>query len=512
MKLYRMIIGDDERVILDSLMKYVDWKSLGFEVVALVEDGKEAIDILKAEKIDVVLCDIMMHEVSGLDVAEYVSDEKLDCEIVLLSGYQDFDYARRAISYNVNEYLLKPINLSTVESVFRKIKEKLDTKYQKKQERLIEQEKMAELQQGAVLKMIEMCKVGMLQTEKLLEEYLESFGVSQEILEDYLNELCINIPDSVKEDSFVKEVLENVFMLLQKKYCYQYQFVQYTDSNFEYSILILSEEPLDEIKLMEFHKELQSVIHDVCGAMAGVQQVITNMKFCEYLLSAKSEFIQENELYANDQEMFIELFAKQMLIVLHMSPEFKQIEEIVNQMLESELMSSVNSASIIKTIVEKMRIYLSEQTGIKDGTLSQDDLEIKGTKEDFTRILKFYHEMIHGKDETLNNLQKLTRDYIIEHISENVSLREAANNCFLSQNYFCRLFKEQTGEKYSEFYIRIKMEYAAKMLVKTRKKIYEISDFLGYKNVKYFFKLFKRIYNCTPTEYRNNMMQQDMQE
>ena len=112
MKLYRMIIGDDERVILDSLMKYVDWKSLGFEVVALVEDGKEAIDILRAEKIDVVLCDIMMHEVSGLDVAEYISNENLACEIVLLSGYQDFDYARRAISYNVDVVVNPFCNIS----------------------------------------------------------------------------------------------------------------------------------------------------------------------------------------------------------------------------------------------------------------------------------------------------------------------------------------------------------------------------------------------------------------
>ncbi len=410
MKLYRMIICDDERMILDSLMKYVDWQALGFDVIALAEDGKDAIDLISREKIDVVLCDIMMHEVSGLDVAEYVNRENPDCEVVLLSGYQDFDYARRAISCNVYEYLLKPIKLSTVEEVFGKIKEKLDLKRQQEQERKLEQERILEFQQNAILKMIEMCKGGMLRTAKLLEEYLDDFGIAGEMLDSYVNELYIRIPDSVGEDIFLKEILENIFMLLQKKYLYRYPFVQYTNARNEYSVLILSENAFDKAALENFHRDIISSVSDICDVMAGILQRAVNERFRDYLLDLKQEFVWEEELCGN------------------------------------------------------------------------------------------------------NNLQELTRNYIIEHISENVSLCEAANNCFLSPNYFCRLFKEQTGEKYSEFYIRIKMEYAAKLLIKTRKKIYEISDLLGYKNVKYFFKLFKRIYFCTPTEYRNHMTQQDVRE
>ncbi len=103
---YRLAIADDEKLIRESLAQFIDWKELGFEIVLLAEDGIPVIEALRQEKLDAVLCDIQMQEKTGLDVAEFIYRNSLDCIIVLLSGYEEFEYARQAISFNVTEYLL----------------------------------------------------------------------------------------------------------------------------------------------------------------------------------------------------------------------------------------------------------------------------------------------------------------------------------------------------------------------------------------------------------------------
>ena len=139
---YRLAIADDEKLIRESLAQFIDWKELGFEIVLLAEDGIPVIEALRQEKLDAVLCDIQMQEKTGLDVAEFIYRNSLDCIIVLLSGYEEFEYARQAISFNVTEYLLKPINLSGIRETFTRIKTELDT-------RGAEREKQRQLLQNA---------------------------------------------------------------------------------------------------------------------------------------------------------------------------------------------------------------------------------------------------------------------------------------------------------------------------------------------------------------------------
>jgi two-component system, response regulator YesN len=125
--LYRVVIADDEDAIREGLLNVVDWNSLGFQVVADFRDGEECIDYVSRHPVDVILTDIRMNLVSGLDVAEYVYTKNLGCKVVLLSGYKEFEYARKAIVFDVAQYLLKPVELEMVYSVFNKLKEELDS-------------------------------------------------------------------------------------------------------------------------------------------------------------------------------------------------------------------------------------------------------------------------------------------------------------------------------------------------------------------------------------------------
>lgn len=124
--MYRVIIADDEHLIRAGLYYRNDWAAMGFEVAALLEDGSDVLKLLEEERVDVLLTDICMYQVSGLEAASTIREKYPWMKVILLSGYKEFEYAREAMRCNVYEYLLKPIDYEKLRSVFAKIKAELD--------------------------------------------------------------------------------------------------------------------------------------------------------------------------------------------------------------------------------------------------------------------------------------------------------------------------------------------------------------------------------------------------
>ena len=127
-KMYKLIIVDDERRIREGLKNIVDWEKLGFMVTELFPDGQDVIEYLDYVIPDVILTDIKMNHVSGLDVAKYVFEHRLPCKVVLISGYQEFELALQGLKYGAEDYLLKPTEVDKIEATFAKIRSSLDEK------------------------------------------------------------------------------------------------------------------------------------------------------------------------------------------------------------------------------------------------------------------------------------------------------------------------------------------------------------------------------------------------
>ncbi len=124
--MYKVIIADDEPFIRTGLLYRNPWHEMGFEVVAMKEDGSEVLQFLEEERADVLLTDICMLRVSGLEVAGIVREKYPWMKVVLLSGYQEFEYAREAIRHQVCDYLLKPVECDQLQELFARIKMELD--------------------------------------------------------------------------------------------------------------------------------------------------------------------------------------------------------------------------------------------------------------------------------------------------------------------------------------------------------------------------------------------------
>lgn len=133
---YRIVIVDDEEDIREGLADLVDWPGLGYTVAARLEDGRDAISFIQSHPVDVILTDIKMTFVSGLELAQYVFDRQYGIKIVLISGYKEFAFAQQALQYQVSHYLLKPTRLDDIHRVFGEVKAALDKEQAEKERTL----------------------------------------------------------------------------------------------------------------------------------------------------------------------------------------------------------------------------------------------------------------------------------------------------------------------------------------------------------------------------------------
>ncbi len=133
--MYRLIIVDDDEIIREGLVNCVDWKTLGFEVVGAFEDGKDAIEWLSANPVDAVFTDVQMFQVSGVELAKYIYRNHPHVKVVEISGYKEFQYIRESMSYDVCDYILKPVDAKEVEQVFTRVREKLDKEEKERENR-----------------------------------------------------------------------------------------------------------------------------------------------------------------------------------------------------------------------------------------------------------------------------------------------------------------------------------------------------------------------------------------
>lgn len=137
-QVYKLFIVDDEYVIRNSLCNYFAWDKLGYQLVGQAENGKKALDFIQSNPVDVLLCDIKMPVMSGIDLAKTIYEQKLNTKVVFLSAYRDFEYAQNAIKYKVNHYILKPTKYDEVVDIFTKIRKELD---EERKEKTVSEEK-----------------------------------------------------------------------------------------------------------------------------------------------------------------------------------------------------------------------------------------------------------------------------------------------------------------------------------------------------------------------------------
>lgn len=213
--MYKVIIADDMEMIRTGLFYRNDWNDMGYEVTALLEDGSEVLEYLEKERADVLLADICMYSVSGLEVAKVIDEKYPWMKVVLISGYQDFEFAQDAIRCRVYDYLLKPIDYDRLRKIFAKIKIELDNR---KRVDLMYQ-CFHEKEYGQTLYLLQQLSDGTELAEKTWRDYTElwhAFQKSSSRVHGYVGEEMLELLEKEiqKRDPQIAEELDKQLLNL----------------------------------------------------------------------------------------------------------------------------------------------------------------------------------------------------------------------------------------------------------------------------------------------------------
>lgn len=414
--MYSLVIAEDELTTRRGFVNMMKWDQLGFQVDGEFSDGQELLDYLKNNMPDVILTDIKMSRVSGLEIARFVSEQNLPVQIVFLSGYKNFEYAQSAIEYGVLHYLVKPVSIPKIREVFMSLREKLD--------------KQSALQRAMLNRRDHYQKLVNYQKQQFIMDAWSGALHDKKQVEERLSLVDINANTSQKLCLFlVKLTMQN-------------------DS--------LYTEFISNYGLQELQEQLTSILESIDQCLEYYPIKWENSRTGN-VASGLGVFWGKGDS-VSDRNTLISMW---------------QVKERVQKEIYN-----LTSISAELTILKEMK----------------SPIELIFCKEDLGAT-----ETVEGRNSTgIENVMSYCR----EHFCEDITLADVGDAVFLNPIYISRLIKEQTGRNYTDLIMEMRIEKAVELLKETNLYVYEIAERVGYHNLKYFYKVFKKVKGNSPNDYR----------
>ena len=526
-KLYKIVVADDENTIRRGICNFIDWKRMGYQIVADFEDGKELLEYLEKHEVDVVLTDIRMAEVGGLDVARIISEKELPVKVVIISGYKEFDYAREALKYNVVNYILKPIQIDEIEKTFEEIYQQLQQKAQEKdQKKGMEEdilELLPELQEQFWLRVL---LGGLRNRDNIIQqkEFLDlDFNTDTPCA---IAEIQIDLDEKVTKKYYAEKnsrynLLNNIFSgSVEGMYYYPVYL-----SREQLKIVITS---ATAIRKAEFVRTLERHLSDRSREI----EELVSLKISYHLEQSFSNFTEMADYYASmqihmhrkservyewnevDQQRLLQKY--QLLMDIINSGDVESLDsQIGNIMFEFRELPLIERKNVIIDMFSMLlQRYMKMNQELWIDVKEQVDYSLILNAPDKESLQKICSDLIHRikriveehQGEVSRNITEQIMEYLKSHYQEDISLDLLADRYYLNPSYLSRMFKQCLGTGLTDYLIELRMENAKKLLLTGKYKVYEISQKVGYKSDKYFFRVFKSYTGQSPLEFcRSNV-------
>jgi YesN/AraC family two-component response regulator len=507
-----MLIADDERLIRESLHKLMDWESVGIEVVGVAADGAVALALVRELSPQILLSDISMPEMDGIEMIAKIKDEKLNCHVIFLSAYSNFTYAQKAVKYGAFDYILKPIDEDELMTAVTRCIE------------LIKQEKRETLpgnRNNSHMMMVNTALSGLFISNRALTRH-EMDVLASVSIDISGNDLCIGclLLYDITDTSLIEFPIYNGSMSITAQ-----KTIIISDSE---RLLLWIGRDLTKEKLMRefclFLSENDVALRDV---FISNPHSITEMK----RIYAECSFASLYSVlgFATSSRKFSDCAAK-------LNEQYPHVyaEEIISVMQQNDVLA-------VKTIVNRMfwrfaqkeHIYdidlvklkcIALLDGLKEALLCVDE-EAKSLENDILIEVKkrvniqqslrtIYNEM---QDSMLrfcvyyNSIESPGGSWLVaqalEYIKVNyttASLREIAQKLYVSQTHLSRIFTEKMNCNFSKYVRKHRMKIARTLLLDPKYKIYDVATMVGYSNIAHFSKAFKQTEGISPIKYKNS--------
>ena len=531
----KVFLVEDESVIREGFRDKFPWEQYGFQLVGEAGDGEMALPMIRKLKPDLLITDIKMPFMDGLSLSEIVKEEFPKIKIIIISGYDDFEYARQAIKAGVDQYLLKPITRTTLRGVLLEMKEKIEQGMEQKDYQAQYQDEVQEFEQFSLRRFFEKILEGKLSVKEIYEE---AAAQSLQLTASCYNLLLFSIYEKAEVSS--RESRERLIRKQEEVFHYFLRHPQYILFRFNvscYGVLIKSEqsqmEELTENSLAHFkkvcapeedHLEWYVAVGTEVERLSMLPQcykdanhyfayrfikpglhVLSETTLSDCLAGQGEKNIGTVDFMQMDPEIIRDFLAR---------GEDKEIHDFVESYLyniQNALKSRMFRSYVILNIRFAVVAFLESIGADQAEYLEEIEHAVQMIRSEDSEIFEYFAGMLEtamGIRDRINSCQggkmlKKALDYIDDHYDcDTLSLNLVAENIGMSASYLSAIFSQNMQKTFVEYVTEKRIEKAKKLLKQTDKNSGEIAKEVGYKDSHYFSFVFKKLQGCSPREYR----------
>ena len=538
--MYKVLIVDDEKYVISLIEKLIDWEKLGMKVVGSAGDGMKGVELVEELKPDILIADVKMPGFDGISLVKRVREIDRDIKFIIISGHKKFEYAKSVMKYNVEDYILKPIDKEELEGILQKIRKELDEKSEQRKN------------EGKINKWMDSNRL--LMNDQFMEElYNKSLFSKKQSIEEinqrYFTELgnyvyrCaiiqLNGLNGTMEASFIEDFLSTLKKYIDQKNGENERPVM---SRIGYHQILLLLESAQE-KMSSVNTVLEHILREslrMGSKYSGLKVALAVGK--PVRLDSTAACLEEtlDSVKAALNKRFTDGYGLILLAENKNSTEntaidadqLKGLGKALRSTSESEITQQIEGIydavknegfknpdiyiaaayKINEELYQYLRLFSSTE---RMQPKLEEQLEkriIEATSIAELKKLLVQHicenmeQLIGDSKSNLSPAIRTAKIFIANNYKQDIGLGDVAKVVNLSSVYFSGLFKKEIGENFVDYLNRVRIDAAKILLKDVRNNIGEIAEQCGFSDTRYFAKIFKRSVGITPSDYRKRQI------
>lgn len=525
MRLLKLVIVDDEAILLQGLLNTYDWKSMGFEVAGTAQSGQKAMDLIKEVQPHVVLTDIRMKQITGLMVMEEIQRMGLNCLFIVLSAYRDFEYAQQACELGAYAYLLKPVEDEKLQETMRGAYETCMEQLEH-EERYESWEKLLMKDSTSFLQMVVQKYVQNRIPEEKVKEVFDTIG---NVLgtDDRFITVCVDIDltykitNSLEYEASRFGVLKRLEEIIGERYFY-WRF-EGEDGNCIFIIRTTENATVRDLKtILENAKKEEKcpVVASISKPYKGIGGIKRSCEEAQKLFnlasaSGASAFTVPEEIEektGGTSSPDVEL----LIVNAVRKNDLKELKEAFIQFIYGLPKEEELQCQYMHRVMLRIELMLNDSYGIEENLKDQfqnyySNIPNLNAAKTVDVCYKILCSAVMSRTENIQNEEmkyfkeymSVAVAYIEEHLNdEELSIVSVASHVYLNPVYFGRVFKNTFHMTFKKYLLKKRMEKAKRLLENSEESIGEICSQVGINNPSYFSHLFKQYTGKLPSEYK----------
>lgn len=519
----KVLLVDDEYYIAQGLQALIDWEDEGYEIAAVLSNGREALDYLRENKVDLVIADIMMPVMTGLELLETVQTQHIsDAGFVILSGYSEFAFAQQALRFGCIDYLLKPIERDDLLTILRKFgniskNNRLEEQYEHaylarnliallfgKHDSINLDYIRTHLELSGSIRYIEIEISGLEDTDEGEDELhaLQRglYRACRQILKKDSDHCVFDV--SLDRGSYGVGLIYCDDMAARKN-CTEEQYIRQLSKNLSVSMQ------------RELHFLVGRKVSDISEISQSYESVCV-LKNLMAFRGQKTIYYYEEELQEQQENTVLCKKTLDDLIAAIERNEPDRIGEEVDKLFR-EMKRRMVTDNDINININYLLFRLIHLASSLDREANQEEILqfisagsfeegiLRGSSSHLTRFSRQYADylsQLRKKDSTgiLRTIEKEIRD----NYADNLTLQDLGKKYYINSSYLGQIFRKKYGQSFKSYLTNYRISEAGKQLIGTQKKINQIAKDVGYRDIDYFINKFIELKGCTPSRFRKN--------